>query len=177
MKVAVVLALLVSVCAPSPAVAQSKVADIYAEMGRNAARAAQERADIYAKMVADLAAAAAAIPVAPRVVYVAPPVAPVVAPVAPVSDWWTRNAPIPPSATASAAQQGYLEEALAYQKEVDNELRARAVVAQAGLVTTAVATCGVKPVRPVPPVGCRDLVAQCVVDSQGNAAWQWVCVK
>ena len=37
--------------------------------------------------------------------------------------------------------------------------------------------CGVVPVRPVPPPGCRDLVAQCTCDASGrNCHWTWVCV-
>jgi hypothetical protein len=38
-------------------------------------------------------------------------------------------------------------------------------------------SCGLKPLKPLPPLGCRDVYAQCVVDSQGNASWQWVCVR
>ena len=38
-------------------------------------------------------------------------------------------------------------------------------------------SCGLVPFKPFPPFGCVDLVAQCVVDSQGHAVWQWVCVK
>ena len=37
--------------------------------------------------------------------------------------------------------------------------------------------CGVVPVKPVVPVGCKDLKPQCVCDQHGkNCAWQWVCV-
>lgn len=42
----------------------------------------------------------------------------------------------------------------------------------------AVNSCGLKPIKPVPPVGCRDLVAVCVCDSQGrNCHWEWHCVQ
>lgn len=44
---------------------------------------------------------------------------------------------------------------------------ARAVQAQ---------SCGVTPVKPVAPVGCRDLVARCVLDSNGHTHWEWICV-
>jgi hypothetical protein len=38
--------------------------------------------------------------------------------------------------------------------------------------------CGVVPVKPVPPVGCKDLKPECVCDSNGqNCHWDWVCVK
>ena len=38
--------------------------------------------------------------------------------------------------------------------------------------------CGVLPVKPVVPIGCKDLTPQCVCDAAGkNCAWQWVCVK
>lgn len=38
--------------------------------------------------------------------------------------------------------------------------------------------CGVKPVKPVAPVGCRDVVAQCECDERGRECrWRWVCVR
>jgi hypothetical protein len=44
--------------------------------------------------------------------------------------------------------------------------------------TVCAAGCGLKPLKPLKPVGCDDLVAQCICDSKGqNCAWQWVCVK
>lgn len=37
--------------------------------------------------------------------------------------------------------------------------------------------CGFVPIKPITPIGCRDLVAQCQCDSQGqNCRWIWVCV-
>ena len=37
--------------------------------------------------------------------------------------------------------------------------------------------CGLKPLKPLPPLGCKDLVAQCVCDDRGrNCSWTWVCV-
>ena len=52
-------------------------------------------------------------------------------------------------------------------------------VALAALAPRAVTcqSCGLKPLKPLPPLGCRDVYAQCVVDSQGHASWQWVCVR
>lgn len=39
------------------------------------------------------------------------------------------------------------------------------------------AGCGLKPLKPLVPLGCRDLVAQCVCGADGKCEWQWVCVK
>jgi hypothetical protein len=40
------------------------------------------------------------------------------------------------------------------------------------------AVCGVVPVKPVVPVGCKDLVAECVCDDKGhNCKYVWKCVK
>jgi hypothetical protein len=64
-------------------------------------------------------------------------------------------------------------------------------IAVLGLVTAAVAGslllaprpacgqsgCGLKPLKPLPPLGCKDLVAECRCDSDGrNCRWEWVCV-
>ena len=32
------------------------------------------------------------------------------------------------------------------------------------------------PIKPIPPIGCRDLSRQCACDSQGKCQWVWVCV-
>lgn len=41
-------------------------------------------------------------------------------------------------------------------------------------------SCGIAPVKPIPPIGCKDLVAQCscVRDKNGmlQCQWVWVCV-
>ena len=38
-------------------------------------------------------------------------------------------------------------------------------------------SCGIKPIKPIPPIGCRDLYAQCLCDSRGQyCQWEWVCV-
>src|SRR4051794_20254220 len=119
MRVAVLFALTLSLAAPFPASAQNRVADIYAEMAKNAARAEKERADAWAKMIAELAQLPVTImeqrPVAPATAEA--PSAGAAAPLSAVE----RQTP------ASDAQQRYLEEALAYMKEQDNELRAREV--------------------------------------------------
>jgi hypothetical protein len=37
--------------------------------------------------------------------------------------------------------------------------------------------CGMKPIKPVTPVGCRDLVAVCICDRYGhNCRWEWHCI-
>jgi len=53
------------------------------------------------------------------------------------------------------------------------------LLAAAMLSTTAghAAGCGLTPLKPLVPLGCRDLVARCVCDKDGqNCAWTWVCV-
>lgn len=38
--------------------------------------------------------------------------------------------------------------------------------------------CGIVPIKPIVPIGCKDLRAECVCDASGqNCEWQWVCVK
>ena len=51
------------------------------------------------------------------------------------------------------------------------------IVSTSAAPNPVAATCGLKPLKPIPPIGCRDLVAQCVIDGNGVASWQWVCVK
>ena len=37
--------------------------------------------------------------------------------------------------------------------------------------------CGIKPIKPIPPIGCKDLLAECVCDNRGeNCHWEWKCV-
>jgi hypothetical protein len=44
-------------------------------------------------------------------------------------------------------------------------------------VATMQANCGIVPLKPVPPLGCKDLTPSCVCDSTGQrCAWQWICV-
>jgi len=43
--------------------------------------------------------------------------------------------------------------------------------------TVSAGSCGIKPIKPIPPAGCKDLRAECVCDNQGkNCKWQWICV-
>ena len=40
--------------------------------------------------------------------------------------------------------------------------------------------CGLKPLKPLPPLGCKDLVARCVItvddDGRTKGTWVWDCV-
>lgn len=38
-------------------------------------------------------------------------------------------------------------------------------------------TCGLTPLKPLPPLGCKDLLAVCICDEQGRCRWQWQCVR
>jgi hypothetical protein len=40
----------------------------------------------------------------------------------------------------------------------------------------APAQCAIKPIKPVPPVGCKDVTPQCVTNSNGQSYWTWICV-
>lgn len=43
--------------------------------------------------------------------------------------------------------------------------------------TSAQSGCGLKPLKPMVPIGCADLEAVCQCDVRGqNCRWQWVCV-
>lgn len=36
--------------------------------------------------------------------------------------------------------------------------------------------CGIVPIRPIPPIGCRNLCPSCQCDSTGlRCSWVWVC--
>lgn len=37
--------------------------------------------------------------------------------------------------------------------------------------------CGIMPIKPIPPVGCKDLVAECICTSTTNCHYEWRCVK
>ena len=40
----------------------------------------------------------------------------------------------------------------------------------------ATAQCAIKPIKPIPPVGCKDVTPQCVTNSNGQSYWTWICV-
>jgi hypothetical protein len=44
------------------------------------------------------------------------------------------------------------------------------------ILLLAVFGCSPPPLKPLPPVGCKDVVAQCVCDEHGACHWEWVCV-
>jgi hypothetical protein len=54
------------------------------------------------------------------------------------------------------------------------------VIAILGLATTASsAQCGLRPteLKPLPPLGCKDMVQVCTCDKSGqNCHWVWACV-
>ncbi len=38
--------------------------------------------------------------------------------------------------------------------------------------------CGIIPIKPIPPIGCKDLRPECQCDSNGrNCKWVWICVR
>ena len=38
--------------------------------------------------------------------------------------------------------------------------------------------CGLLPLKPIPPIGCKDLKPQCVCNERGEKCrWEWLCVK
>lgn len=39
------------------------------------------------------------------------------------------------------------------------------------------AQCGFVPLKPIPPIGCKDLIPQCVCNSSGQCWWEWICVR
>ena len=48
----------------------------------------------------------------------------------------------------------------------------------APIPTVSARSCGLKPLKPLPPLGCSDLRAECICDEKGkNCKWQWICVK
>ena len=39
-----------------------------------------------------------------------------------------------------------------------------------------VGTCGIMPIKPIPPLGCSDLCAQCQCNANGSdCRWVWNC--
>jgi len=53
-----------------------------------------------------------------------------------------------------------------------------AIMVWAAVLPTAevLADCGVAPVTPVAPPGCRDLRPRCVCDQSGNCYWEFDCI-
>jgi hypothetical protein len=40
----------------------------------------------------------------------------------------------------------------------------------------AVPQCAIKPIKPIPPIGCKDVRAVCECDTRGKCEWVWICV-
>ena len=43
-------------------------------------------------------------------------------------------------------------------------------------------SCGIEPIKPIPPIGCKDLEAECVCDKDPKTGalkcrWKWRCIK
>ncbi len=49
----------------------------------------------------------------------------------------------------------------------------------ASSVARAQIGCGIEPIalKPIPPIGCRDMVHQCACTAGGACYWVWVCVQ
>jgi len=41
----------------------------------------------------------------------------------------------------------------------------------------AAANCVIQPIKPIPPIGCRDLIPRCVCSASGQCWWEWLCVS
>lgn len=53
-----------------------------------------------------------------------------------------------------------------------------AVLCAASLGTAVCESCGIVPIAPIPPIGCKSMRPVCVCDSSGKkCVWQWQCVK
>ena len=50
--------------------------------------------------------------------------------------------------------------------------------ARSEAVTRYGSGCGIVPIKPITPIGCRDLRPVCHCDRTGrNCWWEWVCVR
>jgi hypothetical protein len=43
-------------------------------------------------------------------------------------------------------------------------------------VPFAIGQCAIQPIKPIPPIGCKDVTPECVSDSDGKGHWNWICV-
>ena len=46
-----------------------------------------------------------------------------------------------------------------------------------GVAYAQVSSCGIPPIKPIVPIGCRDLVPVCQCDASGRCYWTWQCVR
>lgn len=51
-----------------------------------------------------------------------------------------------------------------------------AAILASSVTPSASGQCAIKPIKPIPPIGCKDLTPQCVSDNSGHSYWTWVCV-
>ena len=40
----------------------------------------------------------------------------------------------------------------------------------------ALAQCAIRPIKPIPPIGCKDVTPECISDGSGKSHWNWICV-
>lgn len=58
-----------------------------------------------------------------------------------------------------------------------------ATIALSGLLLTPVVLpaaaqgCGIPPIPPLPPIGCRTMHPECICDGAGNCHWEFECVR
>ncbi|MBI1181590.1 MAG: hypothetical protein GC201_13645 [Alphaproteobacteria bacterium] len=41
----------------------------------------------------------------------------------------------------------------------------------------AAETCSIPPLKPIPPIGCKDLLPKCICDSGGECHWIFECIR
>lgn len=49
----------------------------------------------------------------------------------------------------------------------------------AGLLSMAAmapAQCGIPPIKPIPPIGCKDTRPVCICTADGTCRWEFICV-
>lgn len=50
------------------------------------------------------------------------------------------------------------------------------VLLMCSTVPLAIGQCVIRPIKPIPPIGCKDVTPECVSDSNGKSHWNWICV-
>jgi hypothetical protein len=44
-------------------------------------------------------------------------------------------------------------------------------------IPVATSQCAIQPIKPIPPIGCKDVTPQCVTDNNHQSHWTWICVS
>jgi len=44
-------------------------------------------------------------------------------------------------------------------------------------IPLAMSQCAIRPIKPIPPIGCKDVTPECASDSDGKSHWIWICVR